>query len=73
MSPEINRTNKKAKETKDTLKKLKDDTEAALKAGSLKDSELRIRENLVNTLTRKFVDVMKVYSNCNAYEVNPLA
>jgi t-SNARE complex subunit (syntaxin) len=28
-----------------------------------KQSELRIRLNLVNTLTRKFVDVMKEYQN----------
>ena len=28
-----------------------------------KVAELRVRENLVNTLTRKFVDVMKEYQN----------
>jgi t-SNARE complex subunit (syntaxin) len=28
-----------------------------------KVAELRVRDNLVNTLTRKFVDVMKEYQN----------
>jgi t-SNARE complex subunit (syntaxin) len=31
--------------------------------GDTKASELRIRKNLVSTLTRKFVDVMKEYQN----------
>ena len=35
----------------------------SLKSGDAKASELRIRKNLVNTLTRKFVDVMKEYQN----------
>lgn len=61
LGPEINKTNRRAKDTKDTLKRLKDETEAASKAKTAKDSELRIRENLVNTLTRKFVEVMKEY------------
>lgn len=61
LAPEINKTNRRAKETKDTLKKLKDETDKATQDKSAKDSELRIRENLVNTLTRKFVDVMKEY------------
>lgn len=40
------------------------DTTARMKTdGSTKPSELKIRENLITTLTRKFVDVMKAYQS----------
>ena len=59
----ITETNKKAAVAKQLLKKLREDTEALKEAPDRKQSEVRIRENLANTLTRKFVDVMKEYQN----------
>ena len=56
-------TNKKAAIAKQILKNLREDTEALKKKPDSKQSEIRIRENLANTLTRKFVDVMKEYQN----------
>ena len=61
----IKSTNKKATIAKQLLQRLRDDTEA-LKThtdGTKQTPETRIRENLANTLTRKFVDVMKEYQN----------
>jgi ribosomal protein S24E len=57
----IDDANKRAKQTKSILKKVKDDTEEG--KASMKSSEVRIRENLCNTLTRKFVTVTKEYQN----------
>lgn len=37
--------------------------ETQTKANETQASELRIRKNLLSTLTRKFVDVMKEYQN----------
>ena len=54
-------TNKKAAVAKQLLKKLREETDAI--APGSKQSEVRIRVNLANTLTRKFVDVMKEYQN----------
>ena len=59
----INDTNKKAAIAKQILQKLREETEQLRSTNAAKISELRIRENLVNTLTRKFVDVMKEYQN----------
>lgn len=60
----VTETNKKAAIAKQLLKKLNEETEG-LKGtpGNNKQSEIRIRENLSNTLTRKFVDVMKEYQS----------
>lgn len=57
----ITGTNKKAAIAKQLLKKLNEETEGLKTAPGNKQSEIRIRENLSNTLTRKFVDVMKEY------------
>ena len=59
----ITNTNKKAAVAKQLLKKLREDTEALKLKPGPKQSEIRIRENLASTLTRKFVDVMKEYQN----------
>jgi t-SNARE complex subunit (syntaxin) len=56
-------TNRKAKNTKTLLKVLKDETSKLDKDKTLQSSDLRVRENLCNTLTRKFIDEMKLYQN----------
>eukprot|EP01038_Epipyxis_sp_PR26KG_P012664 gene12664-16975_t len=57
-------TNKRANVAKQLLQRLREDTDALKESsGSKQTPEIRIRENLVNTLTRKFVDVMKEYQN----------
>jgi t-SNARE complex subunit (syntaxin) len=63
LSPIITATNKKASLAKKLLQALRDETEDLKKRPSTKQSEIRIRENLSNTLTRKFVDVMKEYQS----------
>lgn len=57
----IKDTNQKAAVAKQLLKKLREETETM--APGSKQSEIKIRDNLVNTMTRKFVDVMKEYQN----------
>lgn len=42
---------------------MKDDTTKLRSDSRANPSQLRIRDNLTNTLTRKFVDVMKDYQN----------
>ncbi len=59
----ISETNEKAKKTKTLLKVLKEETKKLEGNKTLKDSDLRVRENLNNTLTRKFIDEMKLYQN----------
>jgi t-SNARE complex subunit (syntaxin) len=61
--PLIQQTNKKAAIVKNLLQKLREETEVLKTSTQTKQSELRIRENLVTTLTRKFVDVMKEYAS----------
>ena len=57
-------TNKKAIQAKQTLQRLKEETDSMkISANSEQTSEIRIREDLTDTLTRKFVDVMKEYQN----------
>jgi t-SNARE complex subunit (syntaxin) len=65
LKPVLNESNKKAQVAKQILQRLREDTERikTSKEGSKQASEIRIRENLVNTLTRKFVDIMKQYQN----------
>jgi len=63
LSPVITATNKKANIAKQLLQRLRDDTERLKTTTGAKQSEIRIRDNLANTLTRKFVDVMKEYQN----------
>ena len=65
LKPVLSDANKKANVAKQLLQRLREDTERlkTSKDASKQVSEIRIRENLVNTLTRKFVDVMKDYQN----------
>tara|TARA_B110000090_G_scaffold38661_1_gene42719 strand:- start:557 stop:1336 length:780 start_codon:yes stop_codon:yes gene_type:complete len=58
INPMIVDTNKKANFTKKLLQKLKEKASEGDQT-----SDLRIRENLLNTLTRKFVEVMKEYQS----------
>jgi t-SNARE complex subunit (syntaxin) len=60
LEPLIAETNKKASLAKQLLQRIREDTE---KMQGKDASVIRIRENLSNTLTRKFVDVMKEYQN----------
>lgn len=63
LAPLVTDTNKKAAIAKALLQKLREETERLKTSTGSKQSEIRIRENLSNTLTRKFVDVMKEYQN----------
>mmetsp|Transcript_12608 Transcript_12608/g.21101 ORF Transcript_12608/g.21101 Transcript_12608/m.21101 type:complete len:312 (-) Transcript_12608:82-1017(-) len=62
LEPLVKSTNKKASIAKQLLQRLREDTEK-LKQNQKQTPEIRIRDNLANTLTRKFVDVMKEYQN----------
>eukprot|EP00546_Thalassionema_frauenfeldii_P005920 CAMPEP_0178913494 /NCGR_PEP_ID=MMETSP0786-20121207/10873_1 /TAXON_ID=186022 /ORGANISM="Thalassionema frauenfeldii, Strain CCMP 1798" /LENGTH=290 /DNA_ID=CAMNT_0020586241 /DNA_START=48 /DNA_END=917 /DNA_ORIENTATION=+ len=57
----IDSTNKEAKNAKNMLGDLKNENETLKNNGEISESELRVRENLLNTLTRKFIDEMKAY------------
>lgn len=57
----ISRTNSIAKSCKKTLEAISDDTETAKKFNRLQDGEIRIRDNLVKTLSRKFGDNVELY------------
>lgn len=59
----IQETNPKAARAKKMLSKMKDETTKLRQDSRCTPSQLRIRDNLTNTLTRKFVDVMKDYQN----------
>jgi len=63
LKPLVEETNKKANIAKGILQKLREDTERMKAADKTGNGEVRIRENLVSTLTRKFVDVMKEYQS----------
>lgn len=65
LEPLVKATNKKATIAKQLLQRLREDTERLKTSGNAQKQtpEIRIRENLANTLTRKFVDVMKEYQN----------
>jgi len=63
MRPLVNKTNSRAKSTKNLLACLKDENIKYKKNDTIKNNDIRIRENLCNTLTRKFIDEMKRYQN----------
>jgi len=64
LEPLISDTNKKAALAKNLLQKIREETDRMKGSEANKSNpETRIRENLANTLTRKFVDVMKDYQN----------
>ena len=56
-------TNVRAKKCKNLLGLLKEENGTLKKKGEAKPSDLRVRDNLVNTLLRKFIDEMKRYQN----------
>eukprot|EP00542_Grammatophora_oceanica_P010286 CAMPEP_0194029022 /NCGR_PEP_ID=MMETSP0009_2-20130614/2882_1 /TAXON_ID=210454 /ORGANISM="Grammatophora oceanica, Strain CCMP 410" /LENGTH=315 /DNA_ID=CAMNT_0038668597 /DNA_START=205 /DNA_END=1152 /DNA_ORIENTATION=+ len=59
----IDETNKKAKGAKNLLGELKEENEKLKSSGELNKADLRVRENMLNTLTRKFIDEMKNYQS----------
>eukprot|EP00531_Pseudo-nitzschia_arenysensis_P000116 CAMPEP_0116142690 /NCGR_PEP_ID=MMETSP0329-20121206/15045_1 /TAXON_ID=697910 /ORGANISM="Pseudo-nitzschia arenysensis, Strain B593" /LENGTH=313 /DNA_ID=CAMNT_0003637947 /DNA_START=134 /DNA_END=1075 /DNA_ORIENTATION=- len=61
LGPLISRTNKQAKRTKTLLGLLKEETEKLKAEGKLNASDVRVRENMNTTLTKKFIDEMKIY------------
>lgn len=63
MGPLIQGTNKLAKATKDTLSVLKAENKQFEADKTLKHADMRVRQNLCNTLTRAFIDEMKLYQN----------
>ncbi|CAB9518335.1 Syntaxin-1A [Seminavis robusta] len=63
LKPLIDGTNNRAKRTKTMLGLLKEDTKKLDSEGKINSSDLRVRDNLCNTLTRKFIDEMKAYQN----------
>jgi t-SNARE complex subunit (syntaxin) len=63
LRPLIDQTNKKAKKTKNLLQVLKEETGKLNKEKKLTTADLRVRDNLCNTTTRKFIDEMKLYQN----------
>lgn len=63
LRPLIDETNNRAKKTKNMLGLLKEETKKLETEGKLNSSDLRVRDNLCNTLTRKFIDEMKAYQN----------
>ena len=56
-------TNGRAKKCKNLLGLLKEENSNLKKEGKAKPTDLRVRDNLVNTLLRKFIDEMKRYQN----------
>lgn len=63
LRPLIDATNNRAKRTKNLLGLLKEETKKLETEGKINSSDLRVRDNLCNTLTRKFIDEMKAYQN----------
>ena len=59
----VDGTNGRAKKCKNLLGLLKEENANLKKEGKVKPTDLRVRENLVNTLLRKFIDEMKRYQN----------
>jgi t-SNARE complex subunit (syntaxin) len=75
LSTELNsliaNTNRLAKEIKNMLEVLKNETQVFKSDNSVTAGDLRVRENLCNTLTRKFIDEMKLYQEAQQkYKVN---
>ena len=71
LAPLIQETNKKLNMVKILIKKLNDETIRMKSNKDAKQSEIRIRENLLQTISRKFVDVMKDYQSAQTkYKTN---
>ena len=56
-------TNGRAKKCKNLLSLLKEENSNLKEEAKCKPTDMRVRENLVNTLLRKFIDEMKRYQN----------
>lgn len=63
LTPLVDVSNKRMKMTKELLERMADETKTA----TLKPSEVRIRENLCNTLHRKFGEVCKEYQRAQQH------
>lgn len=63
LRPLVDMTNKKAKRAKNMIALLKEDNTKLKDKDEVKASDMRVRENLCNTLTRKFIDEMKLYQS----------
>jgi len=61
LGPLISTTNKRAKRTKVLLGLLKEETGKLKAEAKLNASDVRVRENMNTTLTKKFIDEMKIY------------
>lgn len=61
LKPLVDKTNLRAKACKKLLGLLKEDTDSLKSEKKLNASDVRVRENMITTLTRKFVDEMKLY------------
>jgi len=59
----VEATNGRAKKVKNLLALLKEENSNLKSEDKAKPTDLRVRENLVNTLLRKFIDEMKRYSS----------
>ncbi|CAM9299004.1 unnamed protein product, partial [Phaeothamnion confervicola] len=59
----ILRTNKRVAHAKAALQAMREETNKLKRSAKAKPAEIRVRENLQNTLTRKFVDLAKEYQN----------
>eukprot|EP00339_Tiarina_fusa_P001857 CAMPEP_0117019300 /NCGR_PEP_ID=MMETSP0472-20121206/14832_1 /TAXON_ID=693140 ORGANISM="Tiarina fusus, Strain LIS" /NCGR_SAMPLE_ID=MMETSP0472 /ASSEMBLY_ACC=CAM_ASM_000603 /LENGTH=307 /DNA_ID=CAMNT_0004724235 /DNA_START=275 /DNA_END=1198 /DNA_ORIENTATION=+ len=72
LRPVVENTNKRAQRTKTLLKLLKEETDKLTEEKTLNASDIRIRENLITTITRKFVDVMKIYQQAQQQYKNDI-
>jgi len=62
----VKSTNKMARVAKQLIQNMREETARMKTQPSSASAEIRIRDNLANTLTRKFVDVMKSYQNAQS-------
>lgn len=61
LGPLVADTNNKAKKSKTLLGLLKEETDQLKEQGKLNASNARVRENMNTTMTKKFIDEMKIY------------
>jgi len=72
LAPILQNTQKNIGFAKKILKLLREETDVLKANPQSKASDIRIRENLVNTLNRKFVDVIKDYQTAQTKYKNEL-
>jgi len=68
----IGETNEKARKTKNLLDHMRDYNNAITDDTVIMNSDIRIRKNMYNTLTRKFVDEMKIYQKVQQHYKNDI-